>query len=186
MTIQSYADLLANHKILLYPTDTIWGLGCDATSEAAVDRIFEIKERPTHKSLIILVKDIEMMQRYTDIDLDIIQDTIIQTLHPTTFVLSKIKGLAANAIAHQDGTIGFRIPSHEFCQSLLGLFNKPIISTSANISGIPTPLEFNQIAETIKNRVDCIVDSVYDTSGYHQPSRVLRILPDGDFETIRA
>ncbi|MBP7477407.1 MAG: threonylcarbamoyl-AMP synthase [Chitinophagales bacterium] len=185
MTIQAYADLLANQKILLYPTDTIWGLGGDATSEAVVDRIFDIKERPAHKSLIILVKDIEMIQRYTDVDLEIIQDTILQTLHPTTFVVSKVKGLAKSAIA-QDGTIGFRIPNHAFCQSLLTLFNKPIISTSANISGIPTPLTFDLIDEAIKNNVDAIVDAQYDTSEYHQPSRVLRILADGDFETIRA
>ena len=186
MNIQDYADLLSNQKILLYPTDTIWGLGCDATSEAAVERIFEIKERPFHKSLIILVKDIEMMQRYTDIDLDIIQDTIVQTLHPTTFVLSKIKGLAPSAMSHQDGTIGFRIPSHEFCQSLLSLFNKPIISTSANLSDVPTPLEFDQIDEIIKSKDDGIADPIYDTWHDHLPSRILSVLADGDFETIRA
>jgi L-threonylcarbamoyladenylate synthase len=149
---------------ILYPTDTVWGLGCDATNEAAVNKIITLKNRPNNKSFIVLVADErELMQYVATIDLAIFDFLDAQT-KPTTVIYSNAIGLAENVIA-QDGSVAIRIVKDDFCKTLIKRFRKPIISTSANLANQPTPIIFSQIDDTIKQSVDYVVQ--YDQHKNH-------------------
>jgi len=142
--------------LILYPTDTIWGIGCDATNEEAVEKVFVAKGRPSNKSLIILVADERDVLKYaTNPDLRVF-DYLQQTNRPTTVIYENAVGLANNLVS-EDGSIGIRIVKDEFCRHLLKRFKKPIVSTSANASGQPSPSNFSDIDEKIKLKVDYIV-----------------------------
>jgi L-threonylcarbamoyladenylate synthase len=154
--IEQCLAVLNKGGLILYPTDTIWGIGCDATDEEAVERIFVAKERPTNKSLIILVAEEREVLRYVaNPDLRVF-DYLQQTVKPTTVIYDQAVGLASNLVSG-DGSIGIRIVQDEFCRHLIKRFRKPIVSTSANLSGQPSPSIFSDIDETIKSRVDYIV-----------------------------
>ena len=174
---------LTSGKTILYPTDTVWGLGCDATNTAAVSEIFQLKNRAESKSLVVLVSSIEMLNKYIqDIPEKAIQ--IIKTSeNPTTVIYQNPKGFASNTVA-SDNTIAIRIPKHHFCMELIDQFGKPIISTSANISGEPTPKSFSEISQPILEGVDYIVnlerDKITDKS-----STILKLIGE-DIEVIRA
>jgi len=146
--VKNSIDSLKNKGVLLYPTDTVWGLGCDATSEIAVNKIFKIKQRSESKSLIILVDSIKMLKNYIpNIPPKVL--TLLQTAkNPTSIIYTNPKDLAKNVIA-TDNTVAIRIPQNEFCKQLIQQFGKPIISTSANISGEATPKSFSEISQTI-------------------------------------
>lgn len=180
--IRCINHLIEGH-VLLYPTDTIWGLGCDATNTEAVDKIFEIKQRPKEKSLIVLVDSIEMLEKHVNVTNEI--ETLIFSLKvPTTIIYPNPLGLAKN-IMNEDNTVAIRLVKHKFCQQLIREFGKPIISTSANISGEKTPLQYGQISTEIKDKVDFIVERKHDTSTYQQPSKLIRINKDNSIEYLR-
>tara|TARA_R110000787_G_scaffold271939_6_gene379257 strand:- start:7796 stop:8353 length:558 start_codon:yes stop_codon:yes gene_type:complete len=174
---------LTSGKTILYPTDTVWGLGCDATNTAAVSEIFQLKNRAESKSLVVLVSSIEMLNKYIqDIPEKAIQ--IIKTSeNPTTVIYQNPKGFASNTVA-SDNTIAIRIPKHHFCLELINQFGKPIVSTSANVSGEPTPKSFSEISQPILEGVDYIVnlerDNITDKS-----STILKLNGD-EIEVIRA
>ncbi|CAA0189489.1 Putative translation factor [Tenacibaculum maritimum] len=182
--IQKALEILKEGKTILYPTDTVWGLGCDATNVKAVQKIYEVKNREVSKSLIILVNSIEMLKNYVE---SIPQEVIAllkKINSPTTIIYNAPKNLANNAIA-KDDTVAIRLIQDKFCINLIEEFGKPIVSTSANISGEQTPASFNLISEEVKNRVDYIVRLKEDTSNT-KPSTILKIMEDGSIKTLRA
>jgi len=181
--IQNSLEILESKEVLLYPTDTVWGIGCDATSEEAVHTIFKIKQRSESKSLIILVDGIEMLKTYVpEIPTSII-DLVKKASKPTTIIYSNPKGLAKNLMA-SDNTVAVRIVQHEFCKQLISAFGKPIVSTSANISGNVTPNSFKEIDSAILDSVDYIVnlqrEAVNDKS-----STILKVDDNGELIVLR-
>jgi len=150
-------NYLLNGKTILYPTDTVWGLGCDATNESAVKKIYQLKNREESKSLIILVASIEMLQKYVGDIPEKALEILKTTEKPTTIIYNNPIGLASNTIAY-DNTIAIRIPQDEFCIQLIKEFEKPIVSTSANVSGEPTPKSFSEISQAILKNVDYVVN----------------------------
>ena len=176
-------EALHNKQIILYPTDTVWGLGCDATDIDAVDKIFKLKNRVESKSLVVLVSSIEMLGFYEDKVPQKAIDIIASTKQPTTIIYNNPKGLASNAIA-SDNTIAIRIPSHHYCLDLINKFGKPIISTSANISGEPTPKSFSEISQPILEGVDYVVNLEQEKIT-NKSSTILKLVGD-DIEVIRA
>jgi L-threonylcarbamoyladenylate synthase len=148
---------LNQNEIILYPTDTVWGIGCDATSASAVAKVFKIKQRSESKSLIILVNGIEMLKKYIPTISNKIIDILNTTLKPTTIIYNNPIGLAKNVVA-EDNTVAIRIVQNEFCKQLITALKKPIVSTSANISGMPTPKSFKEIDAAILDSVDYIVN----------------------------
>jgi len=177
-------EYLKNGSIILYPTDTIWGLGCDATNTAAVDKIMAIKRRVTDKKLILLLDEAEKLPLYLEHIPEIAWDLIEQANRPTTFIYRNAKNLPGNLIA-QDGSIAIRIVRHEFCKRLISLFGKPIVSTSANLSGLLTPISYNQISDDIKKHVDYIVDPQISSIEDVKPSTMIRFIDDYTFEVVR-
>jgi L-threonylcarbamoyladenylate synthase len=175
--------VLQNKQILLYPTDTVWGLGCDATCAEAVAKIFELKNREESKSLVILVSSIEMLNSYIETIPEKVIHMITASEKPTTIIYNNPTGLSFNTVA-SDNTIAIRIPSHDYCLDLINLFGKPIVSTSANVSGEPTPKSFSEISQPILEGVDYIVnlerDKITDKS-----STILKLIGE-DIEVIRA
>jgi len=176
-------EALLNSQVILYPTDTVWGLGCDATNIDAVAKIFKLKNRIESKSLVVLVSSIEMLSTYVDAVPQKAIDIISTTKKPTTIIYNNPKGLAANAIA-LDNTIAIRIPTHNYCLEIINKLGKPIISTSANISGESTPKSFSEISLPILEGVDYVVnleqDKITDKS-----STILKLVGN-TIEVIRA
>lgn len=174
--ITEIVNELNDLKTILYPTDTVWGIGCDATNEAAVEKIYQLKKRKESKSLIILVASIEMLQQYLD-EIPIKALAVIKNaINPTTIIYNNPKNLAKNTIA-SDNTIAIRIPQDDFCIQLIKEFGKPIVSTSANISGEATPKSFLMISEKIINSVDYIVDLNKDKTS-QKSSTILKIVDE--------
>ena len=175
--------ILNKKGLILYPTDTVWGIGCDATSETAVQKIYKLKRRNDSKALICLVSDFEMLKNYISNIPEVVYDILNKAKKPTTIIYNNPKGLAKNLIA-VDNTIAIRIPNHDFCQKLIKTLGKPIVSTSANISGEITPKSFKEISAQILNDVDYIVNlsgSNLDTN----PSKIIKLNSDGSITTIR-
>ena len=170
-------------KVLLYPTDTVWGIGCDATNEKAVSKIYQIKEREESKSLIILVDSVAMLQQYVEEIPQVVFELIEKTQQPTTIIYQNPVSLAKNIIA-KDNTVAIRVVQEGFCHELISQFEKPIVSTSANISGEDTPKSFSEISPAILERVDYVVDLYRDYKA-DKSSRILRIYNDGSVEVIR-
>jgi L-threonylcarbamoyladenylate synthase len=177
-------EYLKKSSTILYPTDTIWGLGCDATNAAAIDKIFAIKQRKTSKSLLILLDEAEKLPLYLEHIPEIAWDLIEQANRPTTFIYKGVKNLPKNLIA-KDGTIAIRIVRNEFCKRVISLLGKPIVSTSANVSGKSTPASFSQISDEVKNQVDYIVDTSISQVEDVKPSTLIRFIDDYNFEVIR-
>ena len=171
-------------KLILYPTDTIWGIGCDATNAEAVKKIFSLKKRDEKKSMIVLLADERDLLKYvTAPDLRIF-DFLKATTKPTTVVYDGAISLADNLI-HEDGTVAIRLVKEPFCKHLIKRFRKPIVSTSANISRETSPQFFNQVSEEIKNGVDYIVQYRRNDTIPHEPSSIVRWNKDGSVTTIR-
>ncbi|MCB9364817.1 MAG: threonylcarbamoyl-AMP synthase [Flavobacteriales bacterium] len=181
--IQKCIEILKAGGVILYPTDTVWGLGCDATNEEAVKKIYNIKQRNDAKSLITLVCNDAMLQKYVKEVPELAWDIIDLATKPTTIIYPAGKKLAQNALA-EDGSIGIRLIKNDFCNKLIYKLNKPIISTSANISGDPTPIDFKSISETIKSNVDYIVNPQFD-EGNHLPSSILKLALNGEIKVLR-
>lgn len=179
-------SLIALRKdgIILYPTDTIWGLGCDATNAAAVEKIFKIKSRSENKSLIILVDGEQMLERYVKDIPEIVFELTGVSDDPLTIIYPKGKNLAPG-VCSEDGSIGIRICHEEFCSELITRFRKPIVSTSANFSGKPSPSHFGAIANELVDSVDYVVKYRQEDHEKHSASPVIKIEQDGSFKIIR-
>lgn len=183
--ISEIVRVLGSGGTILYPTDTIWGIGCDATNAKAVSKIYRIKVREPGKSLIILVDSIATLKLYVD-ELPPMAIELMDSIPgPLTIIYPKGKNLAKNVLA-ADGSIAIRIPADDFCQKLLAAFGKPITSTSANISGDPSPMTFGKISPKIFEMVDYVVKT--NQSGISAPkaSTIIKIKPDGDIQIIRS
>ena len=181
--IDNSVQNLSAGNTILYPTDTVWGLGCDATNEKAVAKIYQIKQREESKSLIVLVDSLEMLTTYiTEIPRNILE-ILKKTTRPTTIIYNNPSGLAQNVIT-KDNTVAIRIVQSEFCQQLIKKFSKPIVSTSANISGDSTPKQFKEINSKILDAVDYVVNLQQDEVST-QSSKIIRILETGEIEIIR-
>ncbi len=176
--------ILNSGKSLLYPTDTVWGIGCDATDEKAVAGIYKLKNRTESKSLVILVDSFEMLADYVEAIPESVRPYLAQSEKPTSVIYSKAKNLASNVIA-EDGSIAIRIVQHPVIAELITSFGKPIVSTSANISGAPTPKNFEDISTQLKTSVDYILHLPTDR-GKQTSSRIVKLTDTGEFEIIRA
>ncbi|WP_316787188.1 L-threonylcarbamoyladenylate synthase [Pedobacter frigiditerrae] len=182
--INNALEVLKNGGVILYPTDTVWGLGCDATNEEAVAKVNALKGRSADKSLIILLDNENKLQSYVTEIPEVAYELIEYAENPMTIIFSGAKNLAKNVI-NTDGTIGIRIVKHDFCEQLLQRFRKPIVSTSANISGEPTPKFFDEISDEVKEAVDYIVDLDQENRTVKKPSTIIKLGPSGQFEFIR-
>lgn len=182
--IQKAVGVLKKGGVILYPTDTIWGIGCDATNMKAAERIYRIKERMGETSMIILVSDLEMLKQYVSEVPEIARELISSMKEPLTVIYPGARNLPKNVLA-KDNSIAIRIPRHDFCQAMIRSLNKPITSTSANLSGAPNPFTFSGIAEAIKESVDYIVPVRYQFISRLKPSTIVRIDPDGEMHIVR-
>ena len=177
-------NVLKAGGVILYPTDTIWGIGCDATNEEAVKKIYAIKQREESKSLIVLVDDDRKLNRYVKNIPEIAWDIVEFATKPTTIIYDEACNLAKNVIA-QDGSIAIRVCQQEMCQQIIHRLNKPLVSTSANISGKPSPASFKDIPENIKNQIDFIVDIPELYQSKSSASTILRIKNNMEVVVLR-
>lgn len=194
--IQKALEVLRSGGIILYPTDTVWGIGCDATDPAAVAKVYEIKKRADSKSLVLLASDMDMICRYVKevpemaIQLVEVNDKPMTIIYPGAVAGEKgvmkqdRRALAFNAVA-EDGTVGIRIPMMDFCQQLVAKLGRPIVSTSANISGEPTPKKFAEISSAIRDAVDHIVDPALERGATGHSSSIIKVGLDYSIEIIR-
>lgn len=181
--VEKCLPVLQNSGIILYPTDTVWGIGCDATNEDAVNKIIRLKQRPQHKSFVVLVAEERDILRYTaSPDLSVFD--YLQTVQkPTTVIYEHALGLAQN-VCNEDGSVAIRICNDEFCRHLIKRFRKPIVSTSANLSSKPTAGNFSSINDIIKEGVDYVVQYRQNEQATSQPSSIIK-WNNGNPEVIR-
>lgn len=170
--------------IILYPTDTIWGLGCDATNEEAVKKIYALKQRPDSKSMLVLTDHEAKLERIVDEVPEVAYNLIEVAEKPLTIIYSGAKNLAPNLIA-QDGSVGIRITKEAFSKALCEAFRMPIVSTSANISGQPSAQNFSEISEEIKQGVDYIVKYRQNDLSKAKPSSIIKLEKGGVITIIR-
>ncbi len=170
--------------IILYPTDTIWGIGCDATNTEAIKKIYKLKQRDEAKSMIILLDTENKLESYVRDVNPLAYDLILYAENPLTLVMPGAKNISP-ALIGTDGSIGIRISKHPFCEQLIQRLRKPLVSTSANISGNPSPQYFSQITPEIIDGVDYVVDIDQYDMEIKNPSTIIRLDPDGKFEFIR-
>lgn len=182
--INKALSIIKQGGIILYPTDTIWGIGCDAENAAAVQKIYQLKNRDDAKSLIILLAEAKDIFRYVANPHPDIVDIIHSFEKPTTIIYEQAIGLPENLV-NKDGTIAIRITKDPFCKSLIKRMKKPLVSTSANISGMSSPVSFDSVDAVIKQGVDYIVDYRQDDTTAVAASQILRVLEDGSFDYIR-
>jgi L-threonylcarbamoyladenylate synthase len=181
--IHKCIEVLKAGGIILYPTDTVWGIGCDATNETAVQKIYDLKKRADSKSLIVVVANDRMLNYHVKDVPELAWDIIDIANKPTTIIYQDAKNLAKNVIA-SDNSIAIRMIKEGFSHQLAFNYRKPIVSTSANISGSSTPISFSEISNEIKKNVDFIVNTEFDT-GNRKPSSLLKLGLNGDIEIIR-
>ncbi len=183
--INKAIEILKTGGVILYPTDTIWGLGCDATNQDAVKKVFAIKQREESKSLVTLVSDLDMLARYVETIPEAALDLIEVNDVPMTIIYPKAIGLANNVVA-EDGSVGIRIPMNEFCRQLCFKFRRPIVSTSANISGENPPKGFKDIDPQIKEAVEYVVHpSMEEKNSTHRASQIIKLGANGQIQIIR-
>jgi L-threonylcarbamoyladenylate synthase len=182
--IEQCLSVLKNRGLILYPTDTIWGIGCDATNEIAVAKIYALKNRDDKKSMIILTTSIEELKNYTNDVNDKIITYLQNNNKPTSVIYPSAKNIALNLI-NSDNSIAIRLVKDLFCQNLLEVFGKPIVSTSANISGLPSPTFYNTIDDKIKKGVDYIVQHRQNDFEITPPSTIIKLNNDGEIIVIR-
>ena len=182
--IEHCLQVLKEGGLILYPTDTVWGIGCDATNEAAVAKVYALKQRADEKALIVLVAEERDVLHYTAAPDLAVFDYLQQTTKPTTVIYEGAIGLASNLTA-ADGSIGIRICAEPFCRQLIKRFRKPIVSTSANFSGKPSPANFSEIDESLIEKVDYVVKYRQDDRQKHTASPVIKIGLNGTIQIIR-
>ncbi|HBC77878.1 MAG TPA: threonylcarbamoyl-AMP synthase [Bacteroidales bacterium] len=177
-------NVLIKGGIILYPTDTIWGLGCDATNQDAVEKIFKIKKRRESKSLIILVNGFTMLERYIRHLPEIAGELLEVSEKPLTIIFPEGKNLAPG-VCSDDGSVGIRICNDDFCNKLITRFRKPVISTSANISESPSPSYFSEIDDEIINSADYVVKYRQTDTNKNTPSSIIKVEDNGVIKIIR-
>ena len=206
--LQEAVEVLRKGGVILYPTDTVWGIGCDATNEQAVARVFEIKRRSEAKSLVLLACDLDMVAKYIKQIPSIAIDLVEVNDAPMTIIYPGAQYLAPNAVA-ADGSVGIRIPlvpetdpsftgstgespakrtdltAGAFCRELVRRLRRPLVSTSANISGEPTPASFAEISEEIKSAVDYVVPKPFGAGASGRSSQIIKLGLDGEVEILR-
>lgn len=182
--IQRSVEILKSGGVICYPTDTIWGIGCDATNVTAVTKVGKIKKRDDAKSLIVLLANPDDLEKYVKVVPEIAWDLLDQVEDPLTIIYPGARNLAKNVIA-EDGSVGIRVVHDEFCKMLIQAFGKPIVSTSANFSGEPHPLSFGKISPELLESVDYVVD--YNRTRVHhiKPSSIIKLGIKGEIELIR-
>lgn len=198
--INECLEVLRSGGLILYPTDTVWGIGCDATDPEAVAKVFALKKRADSKSLVLLASDMDMIARYVReipemaVQLVEVNDSPMTIIYPGAFVSERpaegekpVKdrfSLAYNTVA-EDGSVGIRIPMMDFCTDLVRRFGRPVVSTSANISGEPTPKTFADIPQAIKDSVDYVVDPLLESGSTGKSSSIIKVGLDAAIEIIR-
>ncbi len=183
LEVRKALEVLNDQKTLLYPTDTVWGIGCDATRQETVIKIFTIKKRVESKSLVILVDCIEMLKKYVPVVSKNVENILKKTTNPTTIIYNNPIGLAKNLVG-DDNTVAIRIIQNKFCKELIEKFGKPIVSTSANISGNATPKCFEEIEASILDSVDYIVNLQQEEVN-EKSSTILKIDDQGEIIVLR-
>ncbi len=182
--IKKACEVMQQGGVILYPTDTVWGIGCDATNEEAVKRVYEIKRRADSKAMLVLVDNPVKVSFYVKEVPQVAWDLIDLTDKPLTIIYDGAKNLAPNLVA-EDGSIGIRVTAEEFSKQLCYRFRKPIVSTSANISGEPAPAVFSEISDDIKRAVDYVVGYRQKEKGRPAPSSILKLGAHGEVAIIR-
>ncbi len=181
--MEKLLETLKSGGTILYPTDTIWGIGCDATNVQAIQKIFDIKKRDENKSFIILVETVKRLQDLVDVP-EVAWDIIDLSEKPVTIIYEKAEGLPKELLA-EDGSIGIRLIKDDFCKRLITKMNRPLVSTSANFSGEKSPMKFSDISAEIKNAVDFVVDDPDDKISEFSGSSIIKVWKDGRIKIIR-
>lgn len=182
--IKKAQEILYNGGLILYPTDTIWGIGCDATNETAVRRVFELKQRVDSKALLVLLDSAVKLNFYVQEVPEIVWDLVELTEKPLTIIYPGARNLASNLLA-EDGSVGIRITKEAFSKQLCERFRKAIVSTSANVSGAASPRFFDEISSEIVSGVDYVVNYRRDDKTFSQPSSIIRLGVGGQVLVIR-
>ena len=182
--IKKACEVLQKGGVILYPTDTVWGIGCDATNEEAVKRVYEIKRRADSKAMLVLVDSDVKVDFYVKDVPEVAWDLIQYATKPLTVIYDNARNLAPNLIG-EDGSVGIRVTSEEFSKQLCFRFRKAIVSTSANVSGQPAPASFSEIQDEIKQAVDYIVGYRQDEPAGAKPSTILKLGKGGVIKIIR-
>ena len=182
--LKKAVEVLRQGGVILYPTDTVWGIGCDATNAEAVRRIFEIKQREDAKSMLVLIENPNLLNSYVKEVPEVAWQLIEVTDKPLTIIYPGAKNLASNLVA-PDGSIGIRVTNELFSEHLIQRFRRPVVSTSANISGQPSPQNFGEISEEIKSAVDYVVMYRQEETGKGTPSSILKLGTGGEIQIIR-
>ena len=182
--IKNAIEVLRKGGTILYPTDTVWGIGCDARNKEAVAKVFKIKERELYKSMVILVCNETMINRHVKEVPEVAWELLESTEEPLTIIYPDGRMLAEKLIA-ADGSIGIRMVKEHFCNTLIHKFGKPIVSTSANISGEATPTSFSDIKLDILNKVDYIVNFRQQEVNNTTPSSIIKVALNGEIKIIR-
>lgn len=182
--IKKACEVMNKGGVILYPTDTIWGIGCDATNEEAVKRVYEIKKRADSKAMLVLVDNAVKVDFYVNQAPEVAFDLIELATKPLTIIYDDAKNLAPNLIA-EDGSVGIRVTSETFSNQLCYRFRKAIVSTSANVSGEPSPATFEDISEEIKGAVDYIVQSRQNERTVSKSSSIIKLGKGGQVKVIR-
>ncbi|MDR1055172.1 MAG: threonylcarbamoyl-AMP synthase [Prevotellaceae bacterium] len=182
--IQKAVEVLRKGGIILYPTDTIWGIGCDAANTIAIEKIYTLKKRTDSKSMLALVDNADRISHYVKKIPHIARDLIELSNKPLTIIYPDAVNLPDNLLA-EDGSIGIRVVQHEFCQQLIFTLNRPLVSTSANVSGEKIPSTFAEISDEIINSVDYVIDPRFEEKVTHKPSSIIKLGISGEVKIIR-
>ncbi len=182
--LRQAVDTLRHGGIIIYPTDTIWGIGCDATNPEAVSRVYALKRRADSKALITLVSDIAMLERYVDGIPDVAYELLDAAVSPLTVIYDRGVHLAPNLLA-ADGSVGIRIPADDYASRLCRMLRRPIVSTSANISGTPSPASFADIDPALLASADYVAHHRRTDPAPHTASSIIKLSADGTIRIIR-
>lgn len=182
--IKKCIEVLKKGGLILYPTDTIWGIGCDATNEEAVKKVYDLKRRADNKAMLVLLDSVDHLDHYVVDVPEMAYELLDVAVKPLTIVYDGAYNLAKNLMG-EDDSVGIRVSNEKFSQTLCARFRKPIVSTSANISGKPSPSTFKDIAEEIKQGVDYVVNYKRDDDKPHASSNIIKLSADGTFKIIR-
>lgn len=182
--IDQVVELLKKGGIILYPTDTVWGIGCDATNPDAVAKIYALKQRSESKSMIVLMDSLDRVSLFFNDLPSVTYELMELSDKPLTLILDNPKRIALNLVA-EDDTLGVRVTTHEFCNAICKKLARPLVSTSANISGDPTPMKFEEINPDIIAGVDMVIDRHYQKGATGKPSSIIKLSKDRSIQIIR-
>lgn len=182
--LEQALEVLRRGGIILYPTDTVWGIGCDATNAEAVARVYSLKKRADAKSMLVLVNNLPAVERLVPEMPDVAYDLVDLATCPLTIIYDDAQGVAPNLLA-EDGSLGIRVTNEAFSEALCRHFRRPIVSTSANLSGEPTPTRYVDISQDIRSGVDYIVKFRQDDNSKTPPSQIIKLGKGGEVQIIR-